>query len=184
MLFTTHSIKATALMAVVALLMVSSSTTTVSAFTATSLQRRTTATTTTSSNTVLYMSDTVDKIKKQKREVKDIEYGEESRKYRRTVYSHEDWVTHRDPDRFLYYLRAIPASGVYKNMAREILVVTTIACFVCGWNALFGSYQDWSGVSHTGPLKEAFPLIPVLGLPLAPFTLASPSLGLLLGTLL
>ena len=30
----------------------------------------------------------------------EIPYGEESRKFRRTVYSHEDWVKHRSPDRF------------------------------------------------------------------------------------
>ena len=42
-------------------------------------------------------------------------------------------------------------------------------------------YQDFASVSHPGPLKDL--IIPVLSLPLAPFTLASPSLGLLLGEL-
>jgi hypothetical protein len=27
-------------------------------------------------------------------------FGEESRRYRRTVFSHDDWVRHRSPDRF------------------------------------------------------------------------------------
>ena len=45
---------------------------------------------------------------------KDIPYGETSRSFRRTVYSHDDWVKHRSPDRFLRNLWSIPASGIYK----------------------------------------------------------------------
>jgi hypothetical protein len=42
-------------------------------------------------------------------------YGEESRQYRRTVYSHDDWRKHRSPDRFLYYIGTIFTSGIYKK---------------------------------------------------------------------
>ena len=42
-----------------------------------------------------------------------------------------------------------------------------------------GDYQDLSGVTHAGPLKDT--VVPMLSLPLTPFTLLSPSLGLLLG---
>jgi hypothetical protein len=113
------------------------------------------------------------------RPIKDVSYGEESRQYRRTVYSHDDWVKHRSPDRFIYYLGAMVSSGVYKNLGREVTLTTAVAAFVCLWNALTGEYQDLDGVKHAGVLAET--LIPMLTLPLAPFTLASPSLGLLLG---
>lgn len=115
------------------------------------------------------------------RPIKDISYGEGSRKYRRTVYSHDDWKKHRSPDRFLYYISAIWSSGVYKNLAREVIATTGIAAFVCIYNILVGEYQDISGVTHAGILANT--MLPVIGLPLAPFTLASPSLGLLLGKL-
>ena len=112
--------------------------------------------------------------------VKDIPYGEQSRMYRRTVYSHDDWKKHRSPDRFQYYVSALFNSGVYKNIGREVAVTVAVATVVCAWGALFGEYQDISGAKHVGPLANN--IIPVLGLPLTPFTLASPSLGLLLGT--
>ena len=45
---------------------------------------------------------------------KDIPYGENSRKFRRTVYTHEDWVKHRSSDRFIKNLFSIVNSGIYK----------------------------------------------------------------------
>ena len=45
---------------------------------------------------------------------KNILYGEASRKFRRTVYSHDDWERHRSPDRFIRNLASITTSGVYK----------------------------------------------------------------------
>jgi hypothetical protein len=113
------------------------------------------------------------------RPIKDVAYGEESRQYRRTVYSHDDWKRHRSADRFIYYLGAIFSSGVYKNLGREVTATTAVAAFVCLWNALTGEYQDLDSVKHAGVLAEY--VLPVLGLPLAPFTVASPSLALLLG---
>jgi hypothetical protein len=113
--------------------------------------------------------------------IKDISYGEESRQYRRTVYSHDDWKKHRSPDRFSYYIAAIFNSGVYKNLGREVIATTTIAAFVCAWNVVFGEYQDLQGALHAGIMSGT--IVPALGLPLTPFTLASPSLGLLLGTI-
>ena len=44
----------------------------------------------------------------------DIPYGEESRKFRRTVYTHDDWIKHRSPDRFFKTLRTTTTSGIYK----------------------------------------------------------------------
>jgi hypothetical protein len=42
---------------------------------------------------------------------KQIGYGESSRKFRRTVYTHDDWARHRSPDRFLRNLVSITSSG-------------------------------------------------------------------------
>ena len=109
--------------------------------------------------------------------IRDISYGEESRKYRRTVYSHDDWVNHRSPDRFWRNLRAISASGVYKNIGKEVSAATAVAAAVLVWNLLAGGYTDFDGVKHEALLQW----LPLIGLPLAPFTLSSPSLGLLLG---
>ena len=53
-----------------------------------------------------------DSFQRMRRPIKDISYGEDSRKYRRTVYSHDDWKLHRSQDRFVYYLAAIFKSGV------------------------------------------------------------------------
>jgi Bestrophin, RFP-TM, chloride channel len=110
----------------------------------------------------------------------DIAYGEESRKYRRTVYSHDDWVKHRSPDRFWRNLRTTFSSGIYKNIGNEVAVATAVAVVVVVWNALVGGYLDFDGVRQQGLLQGGN--LPMLGLPLTPFTLSSPSLGLLLGT--
>lgn len=112
------------------------------------------------------------------RPIKDIEYGEASRQYRRTVYSHEDWVKHRSSDRFFRNLAAMPTSGVYKGLAKEVLAVTAVATFVCVWNGLTGGFVGLDGVKQEAILGGLTPLT----LPLNPFTLSSPSLGLLLGT--
>lgn len=113
--------------------------------------------------------------------IKDISYGEASRQYRRTVYSHDDWRKHRSSDRFIYYLLSLGVSGVYKNIGREVLATTSIATLVCLYNTLFVTgYTDFEGVQHAAVFTSQF--LPKIGLPLAPFTLASPSLGLLLGT--
>ena len=67
----------------------------------------TTVATTTTTTTQLYggPGDTA---------TKDIPYGETSRQFRRTVYTHEDWVKHRSPNRFVKNIFSIVASGIYK----------------------------------------------------------------------
>ena len=45
---------------------------------------------------------------------KDIPYGETSRQFRRTVYTHDDWVKHRSPNRFIGNIVTIFNSGIYK----------------------------------------------------------------------
>ena len=106
-------------------------------------------------------------------------YGEIGRQYRRTVYSHDEWVQHRSPERFYRNLSSTLSSGVFQNLSKEVFTTTAIATFVIFWNCLFGQYEDLHNVVHNGPFHDS--LIPVLVLPLAPFTISSPSLGLLLG---
>ena len=106
-------------------------------------------------------------------------YGEGSRKYRRTVYSHNEWVKHRSSDRFIRNLLSVFNSGVYKSLYKEVLATTGVATFLIVWNALTGGYTDLSGVQHDAIID----FLPTLSLPLTPFTLLSPSLGLLLGEL-
>jgi putative membrane protein len=105
-------------------------------------------------------------------------YGEQSRKYRRTVYSHDDWVKHRSPDRFYRNLASLGNSGIYKSLLKEVSATTAVAALLVVWNMIFGEYQDFNFVTHPGIFHDS--LIPVLALPLAPFSLSSPSLGLLL----
>lgn len=94
-----------------------------------------------------------------------VPYGEASRQYRRTVYTHEDWIAHRSEDRLLSNLKGVFFSGVVRQLKKEIGLVTTVAVLVVGWNDL---------------LVPAMPMIPHLCLPMTPFTLSSPALGLLL----
>ena len=107
-------------------------------------------------------------------------YGEEARSYRRTVYTHEDWVRHRSSDRFARNLSNFAVSGIYRTLFKEVMAVTTIGTFIIIWNMAFGEYQDFLSVVHPGFLHEAYPTIPILSVPLAVFTISSPSLGLLL----
>ena len=123
--------------------------------------------------TELYSSPPAD------RPVKDLGLGEASRKFRRNVYTHDDWKRYRSPDRFRYYLFAIFRSGVYKNLAREVTATTAVATFIFLYNMAVGGYVDFEGVEHAALITSEY--LPKIGLPLAPFTLASPSLGLLLG---
>ena len=108
-------------------------------------------------------------------------YGENSRQYRRTVYTHEDWVRHRSSDRFARNLSTFFSSSIYRSLFKEVTATTAVATAVVIWNMVFGTYQDLGSVTHNGPLHDS--LIPILCLPLSPFTLSSPSLGLLLGKL-
>jgi len=120
-----------------------------------------------------------DSFENKSRTMTNIPSGEEQRKLRRTVYSHDDWKKHRSQDRFIYYLAAIFKSGVYKNLGREVALTTSVAVFVCVYNLLVGGYTDFAGVQHASVLGD---FLPKLGIPLSAFTLTSPSLGLLLGT--
>jgi predicted membrane chloride channel (bestrophin family) len=109
---------------------------------------------------------------------KDIPYGETSRQFRRTVYTHDDWVKHRSPNRFVKNIFSLVNSGIYKNVSREVSATTTVATIVFLWNMLTVGYDDLSQIHHA-PLIDSY-YVPGLTLPMNPFTLASGSLGLLL----
>jgi len=106
------------------------------------------------------------------------EQGEASRRFRRTVYTHDDWVNHRSPNRFSKNLFSLADSGIFKSLFKEVFATTIFATAIVSWNCVFGVYQDFSFVTHNGPMHDS--LIPVLCLPLAPFSLSTSSLGLLL----
>jgi ion channel-forming bestrophin family protein len=104
--------------------------------------------------------------------------GEEQRKYRRTVYTHDDWKKHRNQNRFVVYLAAMFKSGVYKNLAGEVILTTAVAALVVYYNAIVGGYDGLAGATYPALITSDW--LPKLSLPLAAFTLTSPSLGLLL----
>eukprot|EP00584_Thalassiosira_punctigera_P024671 CAMPEP_0172549962 /NCGR_PEP_ID=MMETSP1067-20121228/23491_1 /TAXON_ID=265564 ORGANISM="Thalassiosira punctigera, Strain Tpunct2005C2" /NCGR_SAMPLE_ID=MMETSP1067 /ASSEMBLY_ACC=CAM_ASM_000444 /LENGTH=438 /DNA_ID=CAMNT_0013337411 /DNA_START=135 /DNA_END=1451 /DNA_ORIENTATION=+ len=105
-------------------------------------------------------------------------YGEGSRKYRRTVYTHNEWVKHRSSDRFAKNVGSFLNSGIYKQIGGEVALCTGVAVFVWAWNLLVGGYQDLSGAMHDPIITANWAMM--IGLPSTPFTTVSSSLGLLL----
>jgi predicted membrane chloride channel (bestrophin family) len=95
-----------------------------------------------------------------------VPYGESSRKYRRTVYSHDDWLIHRSNDQLLGNLLSTFFSGVVRQVKLKIVLISSVAVFVILWNDYFVSIYN--------------PDLPHLSLPALPFSLSSPALGLLL----
>ncbi|KAL9183881.1 hypothetical protein ACHAXT_004737 [Thalassiosira profunda] len=99
-----------------------------------------------------------------------VPYGERSRKYRRTIFRHQDWVTHRSSSsRIFSNLQSMFFSGVVRQLRPQVTAVIMSASVVLSWN--------WFVTS--GTLPEGIELHE-LGLPTLPFTLSSPALGLLL----
>ena len=106
-----------------------------------------------------------------------ISYAEQSRRFRRTYFTHADWRKHRSGDRLLRNLRSTLNSGVVRQLSDDLARVAAVAFAICFWNDLFvRGYQDFSGQLHP-PLLTNLPLI---CLPIEPFSLSSPALGLLL----
>ena len=99
-----------------------------------------------------------------------------ARRFRRTVYTHDDWKKHRQQDRFTIYLGSMFKSGIFENSKNEVLSTTAFAMFLCLYNALAGGYTDLVGVAH----PPILPGVLVVGLPMNVFTLTGSSLGLLL----
>mmetsp|Transcript_27972 Transcript_27972/g.71487 ORF Transcript_27972/g.71487 Transcript_27972/m.71487 type:complete len:434 (+) Transcript_27972:69-1370(+) len=107
-----------------------------------------------------------------------VSYSENSRQFRRTVYSHEAWVQHRGTERFFKNFASTLDSGVVRSLYTEIIFVTTVAAAVVALNMGIAGYEDLSNVHHEAPFP--LPTIKSLSLPALPFTIAMPALSLLL----
>lgn len=111
--------------------------------------------------------------------------GEESRKSRRTVYTYEKWLRHRrKPDRYIYSLKTIFESDLFRTVALPSLGVAMIAAFAVVWNGLLADgYTDLAGAFHD-PILQTKGVdetsVICLNIPLAPFTLSGFALALLL----
>ena len=108
----------------------------------------------------------------------DLPYSEASRRYRRTVYRHADWLEHRSSTRLFGNLSGTLTSGVVRSLLTEVAAVATISTLTCAWNGAVQGFVDWQSVPHDPILH--LPSFLVARLPALPFTLASPALGLLL----
>lgn len=107
-------------------------------------------------------------------------YGEQSRKYRRSFFSHDEWLKHRSADRFPGTLFKLVKSGVVRVLAPEVFFITMTATFVVVWNAfLSAGYVGFDSIQHDPIVSHPLPL---LAMPVTPFTFSSPALALLLGT--
>ena len=106
-------------------------------------------------------------------------YGEESRRYRRTVYRHQDWLKHRSETRLLRNLNGIFTSGVVRSLLSEVGAVAIMAMLTLLWNAAMFGYVDFANIPQAGFFGDV-PQTLRMQLPIGLFTLSSPALGLLL----
>ena len=104
-----------------------------------------------------------------------VPYGESSRKYRRTVYTHDDWIKHRSPDRTFTNIKSVFFSGIVRQLSKEILLMSIVATFCVVWNEVVATGNSEALLGSVSSMS-----LPHLSLPLLPFQLSAPSLGLLL----
>jgi putative membrane protein len=110
-----------------------------------------------------------------------VPYGEDSRKYRRTVYTHRDWLTHRSPERLFGNLQSTVSSGIVRSLLTEVAIVTLVASITVLWNTVgVLGWMDLTGTMHAPLFGAAYSSILLLSLPALPFTLSASALGLLL----
>lgn len=95
------------------------------------------------------------------------EKKENSRRYRRTIYSAPDWRRHRSSGRHFSELLKMPSSNVLRGVFPQSLFVAFFATFVYAYNYFL-----------LKTTRATF--LPLLAFPPLPFSLTSPSLGLLL----
>lgn len=96
------------------------------------------------------------------------EKKESNRKFRTTVYGAADWRRHRSSGRHFAELRNMPFSNILRGVFPQSLSVTLFAGFICLYNRAL----------ELNPSLRAY--LPLLAFPGLPFSLMSPSLGLLL----
>ena len=100
-------------------------------------------------------------------------YKESSRVYRRTVFKESDWAEFRASDRLFKNLKTMFISGTVRGLLAEVgsvLVVSTIV-WITNYIILSGLLEDY-GISRQ--------VSSLVSLPVLPFQLSSPALGLLL----
>ena len=108
--------------------------------------------------------------------VKD--YSEDSRKFRRKVFTHKDWIKHRSSNRTVKNLTTLLKSGIVRQTLTECLITIFITICVYCYNLFFiYGFEDLSMVHHNPLVSTSLP--PAV-LPSVPFNFASPALGLLL----
>jgi ion channel-forming bestrophin family protein len=106
-------------------------------------------------------------------------YSEVSRKFRRDFYNHDSWLRARQKTRFIGTLSKIFDSGVVRQLLGEVMIIGGIATTVVLYNCLFVTgFTDFAMVQHPPVFNWGLPL---MRLPLEPFSLSSPALSLLLG---
>lgn len=109
-------------------------------------------------------------------------YAEVSRRFRRSFFTHDDWLKHRKLDRFPGTFVKLAASGVVRKLAPEVTIVTSTAAFIVLWNCLLVTgYDDFRRIHHFPITISSGLKFPLLSLPATPFTFSSPILALLLG---
>lgn len=108
----------------------------------------------------------------------DVPYSEASRRYRRTVFTNEDWLQHRSSTRLFGNLSGTLTSGVVRSLVTEVTAVATIGALACAWNGAIEGFQDFGDVARAPLLPNVHDAF-LARLPALPFTLASPALGLL-----
>ncbi|WIA30614.1 hypothetical protein OEZ86_000694 [Tetradesmus obliquus] len=93
---------------------------------------------------------------------------EESRVWRRTMYTFPDWKKHRSSYRYVHHMHTILESRIVRGLLRPVLVLTLAAAAVAAYQTL-----------HAKQLLLSFlPALPIL--PIEPFQLTSFALSLLL----
>lgn len=95
------------------------------------------------------------------------DHKEDSRKLRRTVYTTNDWKRHRSSERYFKELKNMPKSIVIRGLFKQAGLVALFSTFIVIYNLMI-------------QLKIFKISLPLLSVPSQPFSLLSPSLGLLL----
>ena len=70
-----------------------------------------------------------------------VPYGEASRKYRRAVYSHKDWLSHRSNDRLVSNLISM-FYCVIRQVKNKIALVSIVGLLAIMWDDLLQLYWN------------------------------------------
>lgn len=112
-------------------------------------------------------------------------WREGNRRYSRTVFGPNDWKRYRRSTRLIDNLLTTFQSSIIRALWFDILMVTTVATGILVWNHALddGVVKAWALQQESlnpDNVEWFFKNMPALKLPMAPFTLSSSALGLLL----